>query len=153
VGNNPLSYTDPAGEGVLVQKKFDGSWLGFGTPGFKGKKRLVEDGGYSRAACWEMHTRTAVFIEGLGSAWAFTDACRRVQARRRPLMTSNRAGGVLMVIGGAYVIIRSFRGRAFFLTGVGGERHGKAPNWIARPLMLLVGIGALIIAIGLWRQG
>lgn len=53
---------------------------------------------------------------------------------------------------GVYLIIRSYRGREFFLAGIGGSRHGRVPNWIARPVMFLMGIGALVLAAGLWWQ-
>jgi hypothetical protein len=59
---------------------------------------------------------------------------------------------LLGVVGGA-ILIRAFTGKEFFLSPLASRQLGpRLPNWLARPLVLLIGIGALLLAIGLWRQ-
>jgi len=88
-----------------------------------------------------------------GLEWAFMDAYPGQAVSDAGLVGSNHAGSIIMAAAGVYVIIRSITGNEFFVTGIGGGRYGKPiPNWIARPLAFLTGVGALVISVGLWRQ-
>jgi hypothetical protein len=65
----------------------------------------------------------------------------------------DRFGSILLVAVGIYSIIRAFRGKEFFLAGIGGSRGNKPlPNWIGRPLAFLFGIAAIILGVGGWFQ-
>lgn len=60
---------------------------------------------------------------------------------------------VITLAAGVYAIIRAFRGKEFFLTGIGGNRGNRPlPNWIGRPLTILFGVRSVVLAIGLWFQ-
>jgi hypothetical protein len=62
-------------------------------------------------------------------------------------------GSIIMLVAGAYLLIRAFRGKEFFLTGIGGNQSSKpVPNRIARPLMILFGVAAIALSIGLWFE-
>ena len=65
----------------------------------------------------------------------------------------DRLGCILLVAVGIYSIIRAFRGKEFFLAGIGGNRSYKPlPNWIGRPLAFLFGVAAIILGVGGWFQ-
>ncbi len=65
----------------------------------------------------------------------------------------NRLTSVLLGVAGGIMLIRAFTGKAFFLAPLASRQVGRRlPNWLAKPLVLLIAIGALVLAIGLWRQ-
>ena len=66
---------------------------------------------------------------------------------------ADRLGSAVLVVGGAYLIGRTFLGKEFFLVGIGGRKSNKAlPNWLARPLMFLIGLGAVAAGVGVWLR-
>lgn len=92
-------------------------------------------------------------MEGSGLEVAIMYAYPGLAVSKAGLVSSSHVGSIIMAGGGVYAIIRSITGNEFFVTGIGGGRYGKPiPNWIARPLAFLTGVGALVISVGLWRQ-
>jgi hypothetical protein len=68
-------------------------------------------------------------------------------------VTADRLGSALLLVGGVYSVARSFLGREFFFTGIGGRQSGKpVPNWVARPLVFLIGVAAIFFAAQVWRK-
>jgi hypothetical protein len=68
-------------------------------------------------------------------------------------MKMQRLGAVVMLAAGIYSVIRAFRAKELFLSGIGGNRATKPlPNWVGRPLMFIFGIAAMVLGFGLWFQ-
>jgi hypothetical protein len=60
---------------------------------------------------------------------------------------------MFLVVGGALSIFRSIKGREFFMRGLGSKQLGpQISGWLARPLQLLFGVAAWVLAWGLLRQ-
>jgi hypothetical protein len=68
-------------------------------------------------------------------------------------MLIHKVASVVFALAGCFILIRAFAAKQFFLAPLGSRQVGpRVPNWLARPVVFLIGLGALALAVGLWRQ-
>jgi hypothetical protein len=59
-----------------------------------------------------------------------------------------RLVAVALGLGGVAAVAYAFLGKEFHLVSLGGGRGPRLPTWLGRPLVLLVGVAALVLSIG-----